>query len=185
MIGDVSGHGFPAALIMALSMSAASIYASEKGNPAQVLRQMDDALRDELESTETYLTLCYAVVDPVAGVLEYSNAGHPHAFVVSPDGSQRRLAATDPPIGIAGPAAYGQEAIPWRSGEDLLFLFTDGLSDTLAIRSKSSGEEFVMAEVVRRRGDTPHAIVDGLLGLARDATPTIPADDRTAIVLKA
>jgi sigma-B regulation protein RsbU (phosphoserine phosphatase) len=185
MIGDVSGHGFPAALIMALSMSAASIYASEKGNPAQVLRQMDDALRDELESTETYLTVFYAVIDPVAGILEYANAGHPHAFLVSPTGEARRLNATDPPMGIAGPEAYSQESIAWSSGRDLLFLFTDGLSDTLAVRSKSSGEDFVVSEVIRRRGDSPQQIVDGLLSLARDATPTIPADDRTAIALRA
>src|SRR5690606_21820432 len=56
MIGDVSSHGFPAALIMALSMSAATIYASEVGTPAKVLRHIDDALRGELESTEMYLT---------------------------------------------------------------------------------------------------------------------------------
>ena len=184
MIGDVSGHGFPAALIMALCMSAASIYASEKGRPDQVLRQIDDALRDELESTETYLTVFYGVIDPVAGVLEYSNAGHPHAFLVNADGTSERLSATDPPLGIAGPDAYGQRAVAWASGEDLLFLFTDGLSDTLAVRSRGSGEEYVMNEVRRRRGDTPQQIVNGLLALARDATPTIPADDRTAIVLK-
>ena len=184
MIGDVSGHGFPAALIMALSMSAASIYASEKGNPAQVLRQIHDALEDELESTETYLTVFYAVIDPAAGVLEYSNAGHPHAFMVAPDGTRTRLDATDPPLGIAGPDSYHSQAVAWSSGADLLFLFTDGLSDTLAVQSISSGEDLVMDEVVRRRDQRPQEIVEGLLALAREATPSIPADDRTAIALR-
>ncbi len=184
MIGDVSGHGFPAALIMALSLSAASIYASEKGKPAQVLRQIHDALEDELESTETYLTVFYGVIDPAAGVLEYSNAGHPHAFVVSPGGTAQRLPATDPPLGIAGPDSYHDQAVAWASGKDLLFLFTDGLSDTLAVPSITSGEDVVMDEVVRRREQRPEDIVDGLLDLARDATPSIPADDRTAIALR-
>lgn len=185
MIGDVSGHGFPAALIMALSMSAASIYASEKGRPAQVLRQVDDALRDELESTETYLTVFYGVLDPAAGLLEYSNAGHPHAFLIQGDGSTRRLAATDPPLGIAGPASYSQEQVAWDGASDLLLLFTDGLSDTLAIHSFANGEQIVLEEVTRRRQQAPQAIVDGLMARAREATPSVPADDRTAIVVRA
>ncbi|MBW3535017.1 MAG: SpoIIE family protein phosphatase, partial [Gemmatimonadetes bacterium] len=94
MIGDVSGHGFPAALIMALAISAATIYASEFGEPAKVLRHMNDALSDELESTEMYLTLCYAVIDPERSKVAYSNAGHPHAFVLHGDGECTRLGAT-------------------------------------------------------------------------------------------
>ena len=67
MLGDVSTHGFPAALIMALSMSAASIYALESPDPSEVLRKVDDALRDELESTEMFLSLFYVVIDVEAG----------------------------------------------------------------------------------------------------------------------
>ena len=47
MIGDVSSHGFPAALIMALCLSAASIYALESPHPGEVLRKLDDALSGE------------------------------------------------------------------------------------------------------------------------------------------
>ena len=57
MIGDVSSHGFPAALIMALCLSAASIYALESPDPAEVLRKLDDALRGELETTEMFVSL--------------------------------------------------------------------------------------------------------------------------------
>lgn len=185
MIGDVSGHGFPAALIMALSLSAASIYASSSDTPCRVLRQMDDALRDELESTETYLTVFYGILDPQAGTLSYCNAGHPHAFLVHEEGGVDRLAATDPPIGIAGSDAYNQRSVPWARERDLLFLFTDGLSDTLAESAVRSGEDFVVEQVVKRRGEEPRQIVEELLAMAREATPPVPADDRTAIVLKA
>ncbi len=184
MIGDVSTHGFPAALIMALSMSAASIYALEVGAPAQVLRHLDDALREELETTEMYLSLFYGVLDPGKGRLVYSNAGHPHAFVIHPDGSFRRLEATDPPVGIAGPASYGEMVLPWASGEDLLLLFTDGLSDTLAEAERKSGEAFVLEVAVEGRKGHPRAIVDDLFRRADQAVPTLPADDRTALVLR-
>jgi phosphoserine phosphatase RsbU/P len=98
MIGDVSSHGFSAALIMALTMSAVAIYAQESGPPAEVLRHVHRALIKELESTEMYLTLFYGVLDPNARSLVYANAGHPHAFHVGADG-------TTPPARRDGAAA--------------------------------------------------------------------------------
>ena len=109
MIGDVSSHGFPAALIMAMCLSASSIYALESPHPAEVLRKLDDALRGELETTEMFVSLCYVVIDPEAEELRYSNAGHPHAWVFRPDGDSERLVATDPPLGFAGSDSYSEE----------------------------------------------------------------------------
>jgi len=184
MIGDVSTHGFPAALIMALSMSAAAIYALEVGRPGQVLRYLDDALRDELETTEMYLSLFYGVLDPEKGELLYSNAGHPHAFAIHADGSYDRLGATDPPVGIAGPEAYQERTVPWVRGKDMLFLFTDGLSDTLASAQRGNGETVVLEVAIAGRGGDPRDIVEGLFAEAAQANPSVPADDRTALVLR-
>ncbi len=184
MLGDVSTHGFPAALIMALSMSAASIYALEKGRPAGVLRQLDDALRDELETTEMYLSLFYGILDPQGGTLTYANAGHPHAFAIHEDGAAERLDATDPPVGIAGPDSYGERTVTWKPGHDLLLLFTDGLSDTLASKEWGSGEAAVLEAAVAGRHGSPHELVDDLFRRAAEANPTVPADDITALVMR-
>ena len=183
MIADVSGHGFPAALMMASGMSAATIYAAEFGNPAKVLRQMDDALKEELENTEMYLTMVYCVLDKNAGTLTYSNAGHPHAFLVSAEGEATRLKATDPPVGFAGPASYEEVSMPWNAASDLLFLFTDGLSDTLTTAETPNGEAFVIEQIIAERNRSPAEIIAHLFDLARVAVPSIPSDDRTAIVL--
>ncbi len=184
MIGDVSTHGFPAALIMALCMSAASIYALEVGRPSAVLRRLDDALRDELETTEMYLSLFYGVLDPGHGELSYSNAGHPHAFVIHSDGAYERLEATDPPVAIAGPDSFGEKSVPWRAGEDLLLLFTDGLSDTLAEGERASGEAMVLKAAVEGRMGDPQDVVEDLFRQAAEAEPSIPADDRTILVMR-
>jgi sigma-B regulation protein RsbU (phosphoserine phosphatase) len=184
MIGDVSTHGFPAALIMALSMSAATIYAMEVEGPATVLRHLDDALRDELESTEMYLSLFYGVLDPWKGEMVYSNAGHPHAFIIHDDGTDDRLHATDPPVGIAGPDAYSERAVQWARGEDLLLLFTDGISDTLGELEGRKGEEIVLEAAAAGRREDPAKIVEDLFSRAERSDPSIPADDRTVLVLK-
>ena len=184
MVGDVSSHGFPAALIMALAISAATIYASEFATPAQVLRHLDDALHHELESTEMYLTLFYAVLDPVERRLLFANAGHPHAFIVHGDGSSTRLDATDPPVGFAGSDAYDEEEVSWDPDTDLLFCFTDGLSDSLDPDETESGEGRVVREVVENRDRSPGEIVEALFQLTAHSRLGIPPDDRTALVLK-
>ncbi|MSR36898.1 MAG: GAF domain-containing protein [Gemmatimonadetes bacterium] len=185
MMGDVSSHGFSAALIMAFAISAATIYASEFATPAKVLRHMDDALHHELETTEMYLTLFYAVLDPAQRRVLFTNAGHPHAFMVHGDGSSTRMDATDQPIGIAGDDAYGQSEIPWDPDTDLLFCFTDGLSDSVDLADKETGEERVLREVARLRDRSPEEIVEALFDLKADSRTDIPADDRTALILRA
>ena len=185
MIGDVSSHGFPAALIMALSMSAATIYASEVSSPARVLEAMGQALMDELETTEMYLTLFYGVVDPERGELVYANAGHPHAFVIRGDGRTDRLEAMQPPMGIAGAGEYHQRVVPWTIGEDLLLLFTDGLSDDVVASSRTAGEQRVLDETVRLRDRPVDEIVEALFALQCGARESAgQGDDRTAVVFR-
>ncbi len=184
MIGDVSGHGFPAALIMALVMSAAAMSAQQGGAPAAVLGSLDSAVGEELESTEMYLSLFYCVMSPGEPELAYANAGHPHAFVIDPGGTARRLPATDPPMGI-GEAPFRESRAKWAPGEDLLLLFTDGLSDTVARRGRMCGEDRVLSAVAENRGRPAVEILDRLFEMSARAVPSIPADDRTAVVVRA
>ncbi|MGH7458765.1 MAG: SpoIIE family protein phosphatase [Longimicrobiaceae bacterium] len=175
MIGDVSSHGFSAALIMALTMSAVSIHASEGDPPARVLRRVHRALIDELESTEMYLTLFYGVIDPVAGTLCYANAGHPHAFRMG-KGEWDRLPAINPPLGIADLESYSESEIGWSPGDDFLLLFTDGLGE-------AAGEEPLLREAAECGEGAAEEVVDRLFALAGGEDGPA-ADDRTAVVVR-
>jgi phosphoserine phosphatase RsbU/P len=182
LIGDVSSHGFGAALIMALTISAVAIHASEGHSPAEVLHRTHLAVSDELENTEMYLTMVYAVIDPAAGTVTYSNSGHSHAFRIAGDGTVERLGATDPPFGILEGDTYGEAVAPWNRGEDVLFLFTDGLSDALEM-GEVEGERVLVDEVVRMREADPEAIVDHVFRRAGEAEH-LPSDDRTAVIVR-
>lgn len=184
LLGDVSLHGFPSALIMTLTMSAAGIYAREAESPAAVLRKLDDALSDELANTEMFITVFYGVIDAAAGVLTYANAGHPHAFALREDGSTQRLTATDPPVGFAGSDSYDEEIVAWDGDKDLLLLFTDGLADTLATTGLKNGEAQVVEAAVQSRFRSPREIIDALFALSSDAERSALADDRTALVVR-
>ncbi|HEX2189765.1 MAG TPA: SpoIIE family protein phosphatase [Longimicrobiaceae bacterium] len=184
MIGDVSSHGFGAALIMALTMSAVAIHASEGDPPAEVLRRVHRTLIDELETTEMYLTLFYGVIDPEAGRVTYANAGHGHAFRVRGDGAAERLGATDPPLGIVDLEEYHEGSAPWTRGEDLLFLFTDGLSDSLEA-GEVEGSRILVDEVVRGRSSGVRELIDRIFRLgAPPGAAGVTADDRTALLLR-
>ncbi len=184
MLGDVSLHGFPSALIMMLTMSAAGIFAQEVESPASVLRKLDDALSDELATTEMFLSLFYGVIDPARGILTYSNAGHPHAFVIRSDGETERLVATDPPVGFAGSDSYGEATVSWSSDRDLLLLFTDGLSDTLATKGLKNGEAQILETAIETRSRGASHVIDALFQLSSNTSMSALADDRAALVVQ-
>ena len=179
MLGDVSSHGFSAALIMALTMSAVGIYAQESGPPADVLRRVHRALEKELESTEMYLSLFYGVIEPDNNRIVYANAGHPHAYIIRPDGTRMRPGATDPPLGIVPLDRYGEASAEWIPGRDLLCLFTDGLSDAYV-----GGENALMDEIVSMRDRPLRAIIDRIFRATAKRLTGIPSDDRTALLVR-
>ncbi len=146
LIGDVAGHGYQAALVMALALSAAAIHAQGAGDPAQVVEAVRRSLADELATTDMSLSLCCAVIDAGQGTLRWANAGHPHAFRIGPDGEAVRLVAQGTPLGFGGEPKAGA-VLPWRPGDRLL-LFTDGAPDARDARGNRLGEAAVLAAAV-------------------------------------
>ncbi|HEX2778905.1 MAG TPA: PP2C family protein-serine/threonine phosphatase, partial [Gemmatimonadaceae bacterium] len=184
MIGDVSGHGYRAALIMALTMSATAIHAQRTADPAQTLDALMHSIRDELETTEMYVSVFYGVVDPVTGKLRYANTGHPHAFVIGADGSLERLPALDPPLGMVTDTPRAHER-PWAKGKDILVLFTDGISDARDRAGERLGEQAVLDVAVKHRDSPPNVIVERVFDVLRHHMGDTPKrDDLTLVVLR-
>ncbi len=184
MIGDVSSHGFGAALIMALAMAASGIHAETAESPHEALRRLEMSLAEELEETEMFLTLCYAVADPAQGTLTYANAGHPHAFLVSTEtGNVTRLDATRPPLGLGG---GGEERVlPFERGKAILCLFTDGLADARGPNGERFGEQRVLSHVVNLRGRPSRHILEAVFtDIAAFTGGGTANDDRTLVLLK-
>ncbi|HLV25502.1 MAG TPA: GAF domain-containing SpoIIE family protein phosphatase [Gemmatimonadales bacterium] len=183
MLGDVSSHGYRAALIMALAMSASAIHARDTADPAEVLAALLDSLHEELTSTEMFISLFYCVVDRRAGELRYANAGHPHAFLVSRSGTAVRLGATDPPLGMVDSPPRAN-TVAWTEG-DLLLLFTDGLSDARNKADDRLGEDAVLELVAAEREAPVGTIVDLVFRLVEQHAGTTPRrDDLTLVVAR-
>ncbi|MEO7521769.1 MAG: GAF domain-containing SpoIIE family protein phosphatase [Gemmatimonas sp.] len=161
LIGDVSGHGYQAALVMALSLSAAAIHVQAAFDPAIALEAVRRSLADELSSTDMSLSLCYALIDAKAGELRFANAGHPHAFRLGADGRCERLAATVAPLGFTEDPIMALD-MPWRAG-DRVVLFTDGLVDARDESEARLGEDAVLATLAATTpADPPERILEAL-----------------------
>jgi sigma-B regulation protein RsbU (phosphoserine phosphatase) len=184
MIGDVSSHGYRAALIMALAMSAAAIHAQSTLDPGAMLHGLLYSLRDELSNTEMFITLFYGVVDTQTGTLEYANAGHPHVFCCRPGAEPERLGAIDPPLGMADDAPSSR-TVKWSPGLDLLVLFTDGITDALNEAGQPMGERRVLDTIKLHASEPAAVIVDRVFDVLREHTGDIPPrDDLTLVVLR-
>ena len=183
MLGDVASHGFSAALVMALVMSAAGIHAAASVTPDETLSALLDSLETELAETEMYFSVFYGVLDPLAGRLAYANAGHPYAFRVPRFGEPERLESTAPPLGLATAGSIQRRQVPWSVGHDLLALWTDGLVDARNDADEPFGEARLLGIVCRHRNEPAEIIVQAVL----DEFETFgahPADDRTLLILR-
>jgi phosphoserine phosphatase RsbU/P len=183
LIGDVSGHGYQSALVMALALSAAAIHVQAAFDPSIALDAVRRSLGDELSSTEMSITMCYAVIDTRAGEVRFANAGHPHAFRVGADGACVRLAAVVPPIGFSD-APIEECVMSWRRG-DRLVLFTDGVTDARDAVDQRLGERAVLDMLATMtHGESPDAMLEALFAQVDSHTRhTALRDDLAAVIV--
>ncbi len=183
MLGDVSSSGFAAALIMALVLSAAGIHAAEVASPDGTLRRLLDSVEQDLRETEMHLSLFYGVIDSRAGVLRYSNAGHPYAFRLARGNRVERLHALCPPLGLANRDAITAAETHWSAGEDRLLLFSDGIVEARDEENAQFGEERVLT-IARTHDRRPSAeLVERILAAA-SSFEAVARDDRAVLALR-
>jgi len=128
VVGDISGKGIQAAVLTSLVKNTIRAHATEKGKtPAEVIALTNTVLARET-AAETFATVFFGMLDRRDGRLVYCNAGHPASVVMHADGTIAVLPPTSPLIGAFSAFAYhGAEAL--LSSDDLLFLYTDGLTE--------------------------------------------------------
>lgn len=124
-IGDVSGHGLKAAVVVGVIRQIVRGIAQLHADPALILDAADQAL--SLEYPDVYVTAWVAVLDQVMHTITYACAGHPPALLRRTDGTVRELnRAHGLPVGLRGGRLCSAEIVPWLDG-DTLVLYTDGL----------------------------------------------------------
>src|SRR5215218_9219366 len=124
VVGDATGHGVPAALVMASARSMLRAVAQASDSPGEALRRVNDPLATDIPPN-MFVTCFYAILDPESGSLTYANAGHDLPYLHR-DGAAEELRATGMPLGLMPGMEYEEKQTILEAGEAAL-LYSDGL----------------------------------------------------------
>jgi PAS domain S-box-containing protein len=125
VVGDVSGKGVPAAIVMAITRTMLhAAYRLGSPTPGEILEQVNNILHPDIPP-KMFVTCLVALLDSRIGRLQYANAGHDLPYVRHADGVSE-LRATGMPLGLMPNMSYEQKEIALKPGESIL-LYSDGL----------------------------------------------------------
>ncbi len=175
-IGDVSGKGVSAALIMSSVQAALRVAAPIEEDLARLVQRLN-ALIYRSARGRKYATFFFGRYSPATGLLRYVNAGHNPPFVAV-DGKLEELPSTGKPIGILPDSVYHERAAEIPPGATL-FLYTDGLNEAADPDEEEFGYDR-LRELFARVHD-PRQIVDAVTQFERGARAT---DDKTIVVMR-
>jgi sigma-B regulation protein RsbU (phosphoserine phosphatase) len=188
-IADVSGHGTPAAVLMAVTHAIAHAEPGTHAPPALLLDYLNRRLTDSYTRGGTFVTAFYGVLDPRRKTLVYSAAGHNPPRLVRRGRVLPLNEAGGLPLGIVDDAAFGEATVPLEGG-DLLLLYTDGVTEAMAPQRPGTPRELFGVERLDRLlidcgGVRPSGCIERVqaeLGAFTEDAPT--TDDQTLIAIR-
>jgi sigma-B regulation protein RsbU (phosphoserine phosphatase) len=186
LIADVSGHGTPAAVMMAVTHSLAHSLPGPADPPAKLLDYVNQKLANHYTiANEIFVTAFYGIYDPVQRTLTYSSAGHnPPRLKRCYDGSVQSLEEVGgPPLGLFDDLDYEQTTLQLRPG-DILAFYTDGITEALNVENKQFGVDR-LDEVLRGCGLDARDMIAGVVESIGRFTHDQPlVDDQTLLIAK-
>ena len=186
LIADVSGHGTPAAVVMAITHSIAHATDEPPHPPSEMMTFINRRLAARYTNNGTFVTAFYGLYDPKDRTLRYCNAGHNPPIVRRNDGPNLALDENHGlPLGIVGDEIYTDAVAQLKAG-DVLILYTDGITearhgdDTTDLFGVERLEQTVCA-----CEPTAEAIVGRVVKAVNQFSDFAPAtDDRTLVVAR-
>lgn len=147
-IGDVSGKGVPASLVMAVTRSLFRSFSSYINSPGQIMAQMNNSLIGEGNEQNMFVTLFLGVLDLRTGTLQYCNAGHNEPVRLREKNAKCASLSCMPnlPLGVLSGFEYKEQAVQMEVGETL-FLYTDGLTEAENSAHELFGEQRMMQSI--------------------------------------
>ena len=182
VIGDVSGKGVTAGLMMAGLQAAFRIYAKSDPAPGDLVSMLNVTLKENLPQSK-FVTLFLGRLDTKTGSVEYANAGHTPPLLVARD-TVTELGETDLLLGIVTQAYYTQRTLQLERGDSLI-LFTDGVTEA----EDSDGNEFgsaIVMEKLRKCHGQPAGVIANVVDesvIAHVGEPEALGDDVTIVVV--
>jgi phosphoserine phosphatase RsbU/P len=182
-LGDVSGKGTAAALLMSSLHAAVHAQAGSHDSLVSTISAVNRYLAENIPANR-FVTLFYAELDPESGALSFLNAGHNPPLIVHSAGTVEQLASGGLPLGIKPDADYREGRTQLQPG-DVLVIYSDGVTEAMS----PTGEEFGatrLYEVVSRNIEASAAGIRDRIesSLTKFSQGTSAADDITLVIVK-
>ena len=152
-VGDVSGKGIPASLVMAVTRSLFRTVSAHEDSPAKVLKAMNNSMA-EVNENNRFVTFFIGMLDLANGHLRYCNAGH-NAPLILADTKQPLPVVPNLPLGVIGGFEYEEQETDMHY-DDAIFLYTDGLTEAENASHELFGEDRMNAVLSTRRCSDAH-----------------------------
>ena len=184
-VGDVSGKGVPASLVMAVTRSLFRNISAHVAEPDEIVKTLNNAMA-EGNDTNMFVTLFVGVLDLATGLLEYCNAGHNYAMLI---GNLVSTLPCDPnlPIGVMPDMTFTKQQLTIEP-ETTIFLYTDGLNEAEDPNHVLFGVQRIIriAELMVKEGkNDPTTIINQMIeGVHRFVDDAEQSDDMTILAIK-
>ena len=186
VIGDVCGHGIPAALLMATVRSSLRQRVSLPGSTARIISDVNRQLVQDVEDSGQFMTMFFLVLDTATRQLEWVRAGHDPAIVYDPgSGSFSELDGSGMALGVYGGWIYEDNKKTDLSKGQIIFLSTDGIWEARNQKGEMLGKAPILKTIRQNVSSDATQIVNAIFDtLDRFIGGVKLEDDITVVVIK-
>ncbi len=188
-IGDVSGKGVPAALMMMVVRAMFRGETRRADRAADIVVTMNHNLSEE-NTAGYFVTMFVGILDLQTGMLDYCNAGHEAPLLLSEPSEEKGEGCTalpikpNLPVGTLSDWNYEGQQAQLQPG-DMLFLYTDGLSEAKNTAGEQLGREHVLELACKHNSDTAQQLIEAMdTEVHHHATGALQSDDITMLALR-
>jgi sigma-B regulation protein RsbU (phosphoserine phosphatase) len=186
VVGDVSGHGVPAALLMATARALMRQRSLLPGGPAQVINDVNMHLSRDVEDSGQFMTLFYLVIDPVHRSLQWVRAGHEPAVLYDPFRDVfEELRGSGVALGIDENWKYREEGRSGLLSGQVILIGTDGICESRNSEGRMFGKEALLDLIRKNAAASAEEILGAIIDSVKHFQQDIePEDDITLVVAK-
>ncbi|MBQ3153050.1 MAG: SpoIIE family protein phosphatase [Bacteroidaceae bacterium] len=184
IVGDVSGKGVPASLLMAVTCRLFRTVSSHMLAPSEIVSALNNALADSNESC-MFCTFFLGILDLKSGELKYCNAGHNPPVIMGGDGKVEFMSVnSNIPLGLMEDFAYEDECLVLEKGTSL-FLYTDGVTEAENGVKELFSDDKLLHLLKENCNCSPDEITDRVMaGVVSHASCAEQSDDITMMCIK-
>jgi len=184
-VGDVTGHGVGAALLMTTARALLRPLARQGLSPAAIASGVNRELSADTEGTGRFMTLFYAHIDPLAREIVWARAGHDPAMLFAPDGAVTELVGQGLTLGVMEDAVYAEQRIKGVAEGSVLLIGSDGVWETRDPSGEMFGKDRARQAVKAALSGSAHDILIAVTDALDAFRGKAPAeDDVTLLVVK-